>query len=179
MLPQPNQNKLNQLPRPKNLQLLRLNQQPLKRTRLRKSKRKVTNSLLKQIQHKRELLKVLRLLQKSLLVQLQRLEPFTEEERQELKLLRRELLLEAHQLLKPNLLMLLLQRHNQPKLNLPLRLLKPLLQRTPNLLSKSNQPLLKTSQKLPLKPNRLKAVLKLIQQRKPNNSEGLMDQTDP
>jgi hypothetical protein len=174
-----NQSKLNLALKPKSLQLLRLNQRLLKRTRLKRSKKRVNNSLLEQGLQLRHLLKVLRPLQKSLLVQPQRLERFTEEERQELKSLRRELLLEAPQPPKLNLLMLPPPRLNQEKLNLPLRLLKPLPQKTHNQLNKSNRQLPKTSQKLQLRLNQLKVVLKLTQPKKLNKSESLVDQTDP
>lgn len=165
--------------KPKSLQLLRLNQRLLKRARLERSKKRVNNSLLKQGPQMLHLLKVLRPLQKSLLVQPQRSELSTEEERPELKSPRREQLLEAHQPPKPNLLMLPPPRLNQEKLNLQLRLLKPLLQKTLNQLNKSNQQLQKTSQKLQLRLNQLKVVLRLTQPKKLNKSEGLVDQSDP
>lgn len=88
--------RLNQLLKLKKLQLKKLNLQLLKRTRSTKSKRKALNSQ-KHQPHKKLHLTVLRQLQKNLLEQLQRLELFTEEERQEPKLLRREPLLEVLQ----------------------------------------------------------------------------------
>lgn len=174
-----NQSRLNPLLKHKSPQLPRLNQLLLKRTRLKRSKKRVNNSLLKQGPQLRHLLKVLRPLQKSLLAQPQRLELFTEEERQELKSPRREPLLEAPQPPKPNLLTLPPPRHNQLKLNLQPRLLKPLPQKTHNQLHKSNQQLQKTSQKLQLRLSQPKVVLELTQPKKLNKSESPVDPTDP
>ena len=181
MLHQLRLSKLNQLLKHRNLLLKKLNLRPLKSRRQKRSKRKVPNSQMEK-PHKVPLQMVLKQLLKSLQAQPPRLEQSTEEERQELKLLKKEPHWEVLLLLKHSQLTVLEQNQKHLKLNLELRSLEVALKKKPNQdLSQQNkrsQQLLKFSQKLTLKPNQLKAVLKLVQLKNKNNNEQLKEHND-